>query len=170
MRVNAKKCTGCGVCVDVCPTGAIQLIDGLAVLDPVTCQQCQMCADACPAGAIAAIKLPVTAKTIAVQPARGAEIVIAEPVTSEPKPWLSTVLAFAGQEVLPRLADALIAALDRRLTRMQLAQPETSLSVQSAEISSRQNNGRGYRRQNRSGQVRRRRRGQGRGAGKRNWL
>lgn len=171
MSVDAKKCTGCGACVDVCPTGAIQLIDGLAVIDSTTCNQCQACADACPVGAITAIQLPVVVREPAiVQPVHEAEIVVAEPVLTSPKPWLSAALAFAGREILPRLADALIAALDRRLAQTQLAQPQASLPSQNAELPSRRNSGRGYRRQSRFGKVRHRGRGQGRGADKRNWL
>jgi Fe-S-cluster-containing hydrogenase component 2 len=37
-------------CVEICPNGAMQLIDGLAVLDQAACTQCQSCVDACPVG------------------------------------------------------------------------------------------------------------------------
>jgi NAD-dependent dihydropyrimidine dehydrogenase PreA subunit len=171
MQVNAEQCTGCGACVDACPNGAIQLRDGLAVLDQALCTQCQVCADICPAGAITAVELPVAVtEPAAVQPAREAEIAVAEPVPSSPKPWLSTVLTFAGREILPRLADALLAALDRRLAQTQLAQPQASLSTRNTEISSRQNSGQSYRQRRRYGRNRQRGHGRGRGAGRRNWL
>ena len=171
IRVNAEQCTGCGACVEVCPTGAIHLNKYLAVLDQAACTQCQSCVDTCPEGAITAVELPVAAmKPLAVQPVSVVEIAVAEPVPSSLKPWLSAALAFAGRELLPRLADALLAALDRRLTQTQLAQHQTSLPSQNAEISSMQNNERGYRRRSRFRQVCHRGRGQGRGAGKRSWL
>jgi Fe-S-cluster-containing hydrogenase component 2 len=171
MQVNAEQCTGCGACVEICPNGAIQLSDGLAVFDQAVCSQCQVCVDVCPVGAITAVELPVAiTKPAAIQPVREAETVVTEPAPSSLKPWLSAALAFAGRELLPRLADALIAALDRRLAQTQLAQHQTSLPSQDAEISSMQNNERGYRRRSRFRQVRHRGRGQGRGTGKRSWL
>ncbi|MFP3950919.1 MAG: FAD-binding protein [Candidatus Bathyarchaeia archaeon] len=44
-------CTGCGVCVDVCPFNAIEIIDEKAFMGE-TCQACGVCVDACPEGAI----------------------------------------------------------------------------------------------------------------------
>jgi Fe-S-cluster-containing hydrogenase component 2 len=171
IQVNAEQCTGCGACVEICPNRAIQLRDGLAILDQAVCSQCQVCVDVCSVGAIAAVELPVAVtKPAAIQPVREAENVVAEPAPSSLKPWLSAALAFAGRELLPRLADALIAALDRRLMQAQPAQSQVSLPSQNAALPSRRNRGRGYRRRSRSGQVSRRRRGLGRGAGKRNWL
>ena len=171
MQINSELCTGCRACVEICPSGAIQLSDGLAVLDQAVCSQCQVCVDVCPVGAITAVELPVAVmKPTAVHPARAAETVVAESAPSNPKPWLSVVLAFAGQEILPRLADALITALDRRLAQTQLAQHQTSLISQNAETSSRQNNERGYRHRRRLRQVRHRGRGQGCNAGKGYWL
>lgn len=171
MQVDAEQCIGCGVCVETCPSGAIHLKDGLAVLDQAVCIQCQACADGCPVGAITAVELPVAVtEPAAVQHACEAEIVVADPVPASPKPWLMAALAFAGREILPRLADALLAALDRRLAQAQLAQPQAFLSSRNTEISSRQNSGQGYRRRRRYGLNRQRGRGQGRGAGKRNWI
>jgi ferredoxin len=171
VRVNAEQCTGCGACVEICPNGAIQLSDGFAVLDQTICSQCQVCVDICPVGAITAVELPVAVtKPAAVQPVCEAEIVVAEPTPPSIKPWLNTALAFAGREILPRLLDALITALDRRLMQAHPAQSQVSLSSQDAERISKQNNGRGYRQQNCSNQVRHRRRRKGNGTGKRHWI
>jgi ferredoxin len=171
VRVNAEQCTGCGACVEICPNGAIQLSDGFAVLDQTICSQCQVCVDICPVGAITAVELPVAVtKPAAVQPVCEAEIVVVEPPPPSIKPWLNTALAFVGREILPRLLDALITALDRRLMQAQPAQSQVSLSSQDAERISKQNNGRGYRQQNCSNQVRHRRRRKGNGTGKRHWI
>jgi NAD-dependent dihydropyrimidine dehydrogenase PreA subunit len=171
MEVNTELCTGCGTCVEICSNGAMQLIDNLAVLDQAACTQCQSCVDACPVGAITAVELPAAVrKPAVVQPVPAAEIVVAEPFPSSPKPWLSAVLAFTGREILPRLADALLAALDRRLAQTQLAQPQASLSSRNAEISSRQNSGQGYRRRRRSRLNRQQGGGRGRGARKGNLI
>lgn len=51
--VDPEKCTGCGSCVDICPTEAIHLNDdGKAVVDPDKCGDCGACVDECPSEAI----------------------------------------------------------------------------------------------------------------------
>ncbi|HPC39174.1 MAG TPA: 4Fe-4S binding protein [Exilispira sp.] len=50
--VNSSKCTGCGGCVDVCPVGAISLVDGKALVDKDTCIDCAACTSECPSEAI----------------------------------------------------------------------------------------------------------------------
>jgi len=44
-------CTGCGVCVDACPFGAIDMVNDKAVINEA-CRACGQCVDACPVGAI----------------------------------------------------------------------------------------------------------------------
>ena len=44
-------CTGCGVCVDACPFGAIEMVNGKAVINEA-CRACGQCVEACPVGAI----------------------------------------------------------------------------------------------------------------------
>ena len=50
--VDVARCAGCGVCVEVCPVGAIALENGKARLDDAACTGCGACVDACPQGAI----------------------------------------------------------------------------------------------------------------------
>jgi heterodisulfide reductase subunit A len=48
-------CIGCAVCVNVCPQGAVRLVDGdrpHAVVDQASCRGCGICAAECPAGAM----------------------------------------------------------------------------------------------------------------------
>jgi len=48
-------CTGCAICVDVCPTGALEMDDDemIAVLAyPDECDSCGDCEESCPAEAI----------------------------------------------------------------------------------------------------------------------
>lgn len=45
------KCTGCGACTAVCPTGARQAENGRLRLQPALCTGCGRCADACFSGA-----------------------------------------------------------------------------------------------------------------------
>jgi Fe-S-cluster-containing hydrogenase component 2 len=50
--VNKDDCVGCGLCVDVCPNGAIKMDDGVAVIDLDTCIDCEACVSECPNSAI----------------------------------------------------------------------------------------------------------------------
>lgn len=49
--VNQTACTGCGLCVELCPEHAIAMKDGKAEIANA-CQSCQRCAGFCPVGAI----------------------------------------------------------------------------------------------------------------------
>ncbi len=45
---NAEKCTGCGMCVDVCPEDAIRIKDNRSVTDRKLCKGLGKCAEICP--------------------------------------------------------------------------------------------------------------------------
>jgi len=49
--VDSKKCTACGVCVGICPVGAISIGD-VAEVDREKCTGCGRCVIECPAGAL----------------------------------------------------------------------------------------------------------------------
>jgi heterodisulfide reductase subunit A len=53
-RVNDERCTGCGLCVEVCPYGAIELdpAGDTAVVNALLCKGCGSCAATCFSGAI----------------------------------------------------------------------------------------------------------------------
>ena len=57
-------CMGLGSCVSVCPQGAIQLLDGVAVVNRNLCVACGLCVKACPKGLI---ELIPESKHVAVQ-------------------------------------------------------------------------------------------------------
>ncbi len=50
--IDASKCSGCGICVDVCPYGAIALDEdtNIAVVNVTLCKGCGACTAACPSG------------------------------------------------------------------------------------------------------------------------
>ena len=54
VRVIIKECVGCEMCVDVCKEGAIKIIDGIAGVDPEKCIEDLLCIDECPTEAIEA--------------------------------------------------------------------------------------------------------------------
>ena len=51
-HVEPAKCVGCKICVSKCPTKAITMVKGKAVIDPKKCVNCGLCAKACPTKAI----------------------------------------------------------------------------------------------------------------------
>ncbi len=50
--VDEEECTGCGLCCEVCPVGAIS-VNGSAKIDISKCTACLACVRQCPQGAIA---------------------------------------------------------------------------------------------------------------------
>lgn len=56
--INPKKCIGCQLCVSICPTHAISMIHGRAVIDADKCIDCGICENGnndyngCPTNAI----------------------------------------------------------------------------------------------------------------------
>jgi len=56
IEVNEDLCSGCGICVAVCPYDAARLEKSdtglVAVIDELKCKRCGLCASGCPSGAI----------------------------------------------------------------------------------------------------------------------
>jgi NAD-dependent dihydropyrimidine dehydrogenase PreA subunit len=110
MWVDVIRCTGCGACADVCPVGAIALMDGKAHVDEELCTGCNTCVGTCPEGAI--------------QPVLQGEIVA---VPERPAPtvrWSSPLVETAGAAVVATgvgLLTRAAGALGRWLTRQSAA-------------------------------------------------
>jgi len=109
LTIEVDRCDGCGACVEVCPEGAISLIGGVARIDSSSCIECEACVQACPNGAIK------VARPVAVRE-EPAVAMAARPQPSAMAALAGAALSFVGRHVLPRAADALVRALDRRLS------------------------------------------------------
>ncbi|MBN1546155.1 MAG: 4Fe-4S binding protein [Syntrophaceae bacterium] len=53
---DAAECTGCGLCVDICPVNAIRMENDFPVVDPDWCIGCGVCAVPCPTSAVRLIR------------------------------------------------------------------------------------------------------------------
>lgn len=57
IHIDTDACTGCGLCAEACHEGAIQMIDGKAILTREDyCDGLGDCLPACPAGAISFVE------------------------------------------------------------------------------------------------------------------
>lgn len=166
MYVDETRCTGCGECVEVCPTDAIRMERGIAVVDQAECTECEVCLGACPEGAILSVSEPVAeeAGLPAVRPApevirirvpplaeRRASEVATVPWRARVLPAVGVVLAYVGRE-LPRIVPAVLDALERRPSQSEVSDRTSTEPVSDGR--GRGGGGRGGR------QRRQRRRGQ----------
>ncbi len=52
-KITLDICTGCGDCVELCPSGVVRLVNGKAtIVNPEDCDYCTDCETFCPPGAI----------------------------------------------------------------------------------------------------------------------
>jgi NAD-dependent dihydropyrimidine dehydrogenase PreA subunit len=51
--IDLRRCTGCGICEQLCPTSAVEIRLGKAeIVRPEACSFCDVCESYCPEGAI----------------------------------------------------------------------------------------------------------------------
>jgi ferredoxin len=50
--IDDTRCTGCGICIDECPVGAIEMEEDTAHILMDDCVRCAVCHDVCPQEAV----------------------------------------------------------------------------------------------------------------------
>jgi NAD-dependent dihydropyrimidine dehydrogenase PreA subunit len=51
--IDLARCTGCGMCEQLCPTNAVEVQANRAIIvRPQACTYCELCETYCPTGAI----------------------------------------------------------------------------------------------------------------------
>jgi Fe-S-cluster-containing hydrogenase component 2 len=127
--VDAKRCTGCGDCVGICPTDAISLPNGKAVIEESLCTACEACLEVCPQDAILAVEAvePAVSRQIEPRPPHPADVLPVRPgIRNWALPAIGSALLWTGREILPRLASLAIEALEQRTqSTNQVASEET---------------------------------------------
>jgi NAD-dependent dihydropyrimidine dehydrogenase PreA subunit len=126
IQVNQELCTGCGVCIDACSVGAIQLVGGQAVIDDALCTACEACIEACSNEAISMRSIPEPSVSIVTIPVANTHPIPVWEKAALPEkvaptrslvPLAGAALGFLGRELAPRLVDIVVNTLERRLAR-----------------------------------------------------
>lgn len=60
---DLDECTGCQMCMDICPQDAVSMQDDEPQLDAQKCDGCGLCVEECPAGAITGETADTASKT-----------------------------------------------------------------------------------------------------------
>jgi Fe-S-cluster-containing hydrogenase component 2 len=129
IHINAESCNGCGACVEVCPVGALSIVQGTAVADALLCRACEACLLACPASAISITALPAVMGAYAGLPALrpAPEVVRIEPppapevAHSAALPALVAAVARVGQQWLPRVVEVASQVLQSKASDTKLS-------------------------------------------------
>ena len=159
--VDDARCTGCGLCMDACPTQAIHIVDSVAQIDQSLCRECEVCLSACPEGAILALREPIVAEKStptlapsALAPAPVQQVAPRQRPDTGVWPWLGVALSFVGREIVPRV----LTLLSEREQTQPTPTGSASLS-RAISPSGRPNDGGRGRGQGRGRHARQRRRG-----------
>lgn len=125
IKINQDLCAGCCLCMNECPSNAITMSNGWAIIDQKHCTGCKTCIEVCPNGAIEVLEEQRQAEFIpggqVIQnpaPIQG-QVLYPAPISSARKlaPIASAALAYMGREVMPRFIDVVVSAIENKVSR-----------------------------------------------------
>lgn len=111
--IDEDRCSGCGVCVEACPEGAIVLRDSAAAIERHLCTGCADCLPVCPQAAIYEVEAAPVPVAAASAPAEPGQQTLSRWQSSlaQVRPVVASTLAAAA----PMAVDALAALAGRWL-------------------------------------------------------
>ena len=114
--IDEDKCSGCGVCVEACPEGAIVLRDSAAAIERHLCTDCADCLVACPQAAIYEVEDVSVAVATASMPAEPGQQTVGrwESALTRARPVVASTLAAAAPLALDVLGGLARGWLDER--------------------------------------------------------
>jgi len=80
VAIEKSKCIGCGACVVECPVEALDLVDGLVVVNPEKCIDCGKCVGICPSNTLSLPDKQSKKQNEKRDPEAGAKLDIKEPL------------------------------------------------------------------------------------------
>jgi Fe-S-cluster-containing hydrogenase component 2 len=101
--------------MDVCPVGAITLQNGVVLIDQDLCMECEACATACPEKAILTIEEPALVPQTRDSALYAQDGRQTKSLAAAVAPAIGAVLLYLGKELVPRVADYMLDAFDRRI-------------------------------------------------------
>lgn len=121
--IDRFRCDGCGICLDVCPEGAISLMDGRAFIEDSICKECAACQSACPQNAIifAEVIEPAEEEVTLLHNPQSTHTTTTQPRSLVPSsrdwvlPAIGSALLWTGREIIPRLVSLALDSFDRRI-------------------------------------------------------
>jgi NAD-dependent dihydropyrimidine dehydrogenase PreA subunit len=114
--IDEEKCSGCGLCLEACPQGAIVLGESGAAIDQSMCTGCAACLAACPQAAIYEVEAaPVAVAAVSTQTEPTQQTLARwQSTLTRARPLFASTLAAAGPLAMDVLAGLARRWLDER--------------------------------------------------------
>ena len=143
--VDVTRCTGCGLCVEACSTGAMRIENNVAVLADYLCERHGDCVRVCPQRAIRWAEGEEPAHSLSVVDAKPVvrKVMMPTAVTTAVKrawlPAVGTALVTLGRRLLPYSLERIGDYVENKLVNSHSATPRVAsvdTTSKSGEVSS----------------------------------